>query len=143
MVHDKYEPDFIVGISRGGLIPAVMLSHLFNVPMVPVVWATRDFVEEDHERVTQVRDLVLGDEKDVLIVDDICDTGHTFETFQECLMQDQISGYAPGVEFASLHIRYSAEFAPRYYAVEIPDESWIIYPYEREPQNHAIDNLPK
>ena len=107
--------------------------------MLPVVWATRDFTGQDHERVDQVRELVMGQQKEVLIVDDICDTGATFESFQEYLMPEQVSSYAPGVEFCSLHLRYSSNFLPCYYAVEIPDESWIIYPYEREPQHGPID----
>jgi len=135
----KFQPDFIVGISRGGLIPAVMLSHMFKVPMIPIVWATRDFIDMDHERVNQVQDLVRKDGKNVLIVDDICDTGKTFSSFQDNLMEEQIAGFAQGVEFASLYVRYTADFYPDHCAVEVPDESWVIFPFETEPQNHTTD----
>ena len=30
---DNWRPDYIVGITRGGLSAAVMLSHYFDVPM--------------------------------------------------------------------------------------------------------------
>lgn len=139
MVRKKYKPDFIVGISRGGLVPAIMLSHIFKVPMLPVVWATRDFIDMDRERVKQVQKLVRKQEKNVLIVDDICDTGATFESFQEYLMEDQCASFASGVEFCSLYVRYTAEFNPTYWAVEVPDESWIVFPFETEPQNHRED----
>ena len=40
---DNFNPDVIVGISRGGLIPGVMMSHKLNVPFKPVHASTRDF----------------------------------------------------------------------------------------------------
>ena len=45
----------ITGIKRGGLIPAVMISHKLNIPYV--------------DRIN----------KDTLVVDDICDTGETLK----------------------------------------------------------------
>ena len=29
----NWRPDYVVGLTRGGLIPAVLLSHYFDVPM--------------------------------------------------------------------------------------------------------------
>ena len=62
-----YRPDHIIGISRGGLIPAVALSHLLEVPMTPLTWQTRD------GDIKQMIDIPKGS----LIVDDINDTGKT------------------------------------------------------------------
>jgi uncharacterized protein len=45
----------ITGIQRGGLIPAVMISHKLNIPYVSRI------------------------NKDTLVVDDICDTGQTLQ----------------------------------------------------------------
>ena len=45
----------ITGIQRGGLIPAVMISHKLNIPYVSKT------------------------NKDTLVVDDICDTGETLK----------------------------------------------------------------
>jgi uncharacterized protein len=58
--------DLICGIPRGGLIPAVMLSHRMKIPM------TMDLIG----------DFRAG--KKILVVDDIADTGHTLsQIFQE------------------------------------------------------------
>lgn len=51
------EIDVIYGCPRGGLIPAVMLSHKLGLPLIT-----------DECKIT----------KTTLIVDDICDTGNTF-----------------------------------------------------------------
>ena len=45
----------IIGIQRGGLIPAVMISHKLHIPFVSRI------------------------NKDTLVVDDICDTGETLK----------------------------------------------------------------
>lgn len=45
----------ITGIQRGGLIPAVMISHKLHIPFVSRI------------------------NKDTLVVDDICDTGETLK----------------------------------------------------------------
>ena len=49
----------IMGLPRGGLIPAVMLSHKLNLP------------------------LVLSHTENTLIVDDICDSGETFTNIHQ------------------------------------------------------------
>ena len=51
----------IYGLPRGGLIPAVILSHKLNVPLFKTGF-----------------DVLVGS---VLIVDDICDTGETLEKY--------------------------------------------------------------
>jgi hypoxanthine phosphoribosyltransferase len=51
----------IKGLQRGGLIPAVMLSHLLDIPMT------------NNEVVSST----------VLIVDDICDTGKTLTYYKQ------------------------------------------------------------
>ena len=43
IAEDNFKPDVIVGISRGGLIPGVMISHKLNIPFKPVHASTRDF----------------------------------------------------------------------------------------------------
>ena len=46
---DKFDPQVIVGLSRGGLTPGVMISHWMNKPFKPVQAALRDFAEwEDY-----------------------------------------------------------------------------------------------
>ena len=32
ITNSNWRPDYVVGITRGGLLPAVMISHYFNVP---------------------------------------------------------------------------------------------------------------
>jgi hypothetical protein len=42
MSKDNWIPDYIVGITRGGLVPAAMLSHYLDVPMHTLNISFRD-----------------------------------------------------------------------------------------------------
>ena len=78
---DDFEPDVIVGISRGGLIPGVMISHKLNIPFKPVHASTRDFPHWENY-------LPKSNDSKVLIVDDICDSGETFERLSKYIKEN-------------------------------------------------------
>lgn len=127
--HKGRKPDVIMGISRGGLVPAVILSHRMNLPMVPLRWSTRDFLYNDEDTINDISD-EIQDGKTVLIIDDICDTGHTFR-----LLADFFDNL-PGVDkdkiiWAALHRREGAAFDLDICAEVIQDEGWVVYPYEQ------------
>ena len=66
IVLDNFKPDVIVGLSRGGLTPGVMMSHWMNKPFKPIKTSLRDFPEwEDY--------LPRKTDERVLILDDVCD----------------------------------------------------------------------
>lgn len=67
----------VVGISRGGLIPGVIVSHILNVPFEPVSWQTRDGYSQDAEKVAE------NNHGTTLFIDDICDSGLTMEDVAE------------------------------------------------------------
>ena len=78
---DGFKPDVIVGISRGGLIPGVMISHKLNIPFKPVHASTRDFPHWENY-------LPKSNDSRVLIVDDICDSGETFERLSNYIKEN-------------------------------------------------------
>jgi uncharacterized protein len=75
IANSKWRPDYIVGITRGGLTPAVMISQYFNIKMNSLDISLRD----DGDLVTNAGMSVDAfDGRKILIVDDINDTGATF-----------------------------------------------------------------
>ena len=88
-------PDYIVGITRGGAIPAVMLSQFLGVPMRPLEVSLRDggqtvsdlSMAEDAFGYHRTDDLPGVSNpalrQNILIVDDINDTGATFNWIKE------------------------------------------------------------
>jgi hypoxanthine-guanine phosphoribosyltransferase len=71
----NWRPDYVVGITRGGLIPAVMISHWLSVPCETLKVSLRDG-EAPESNLWMAEDAKSG--KNILIVDDINDTGATF-----------------------------------------------------------------
>ena len=111
---------YISGIPRGGLIPAIMLSHKLGVTYIPF----------DEAKKFGRHDLRFKNE-DILLVDDICDSGVT--------MKD----YAPRFITATLCLRYISETIPEYYGEKIKDDRWLVFPWERNDSNtkqNYLDN---
>ena len=97
-----WRPDYIVGITRGGLIPAVMISQYFNIPLHTLNVSLRDgdvgpesnlWMAEDALGPLSKNRSVDNDTtfKNILIVDDINDQGTTLNW----IMQDWPSGCFP------------------------------------------------
>jgi hypoxanthine phosphoribosyltransferase len=105
ITNSNWKPDYIVGLTRGGLVPAVMISHYFNIPMHTLSVSLRDSVVDSESNLWMAEDalgpqtperyinnendigeilgaasdlLELGSTyKNILIVDDINDSGAT------------------------------------------------------------------
>lgn len=139
ITNSGWRPDYIVGISRGGLLPAVMISHYFNIPMKPLQVSLRD-----HEDC--VSDLGMAEDafegKNILIVDDINDQGSTLNW----IMNDWPSGCFPesekwehvwghNVRFAVVVDNLSSQcsIGMNYWGMEVnkaEEDVWIDFPYE-------------
>ena len=121
---DKFDPNVIVGLSRGGLTPGVMMSHWMKKPFKPIKTSLRDFPEwEDY--------LPRKTDERVLIVDDICDSGETFHKIREHINERKKNGV--DVRFATLWWNNECNFEPHYYVNEIAKDStktWIHFCWE-------------
>ena len=124
IVLDKFDPDVIVGLSRGGLTPGVMMSHWMEKPFKSIKASLRDFPEwEDY--------LPRKTDERVLIVDDICDSGETFHKIREHINERKENGV--DVRFATLWWNSECNFEPHYYVNEIAKDStktWIHFCWE-------------
>lgn len=121
----KLKPELLVGITRGGLVPTVHLSHALNVPMETIAWSTRD--GDKNEMNQNVVD-AIAEHKTVVFVDDINDTGKTFEAIREA--------YQPGARlntfFVSLLEKTDSEFLVDASCLSINDPRWIVFPWEKD-----------
>ena len=119
MHKDKFVPDVVVGLSRGGLQPAVMLSNYFDVPMIPVSLALRD---HQVERL----DFEIDPGKKYLVIDDINDTGATLERLSQYMVEAQWRS-------AVLINNLPSPFEPDYQGIEInkdEEDVWVVYTWE-------------
>ena len=102
------------GLPRGGLIPAVLLSHRLNIP----------FVSQAN---------IAGVSGNILIVDDICDSGRTLKRFK----------FEENVYTATLHWKQSAEYQPNYFWEIAYENEWIVYPWENKDSQTKPDYATK
>lgn len=65
----------IVGINRGGCLPAVCLSHALKLPATMIDWSTRDGANVHPRSLYGYFEEISGKYKNVLIVDDLVDSG--------------------------------------------------------------------
>lgn len=91
-----FAPDYILGIARGGLVPAVYLSHRLKLPMLSVRISLRDHSHTDDLEVVANK---LRQGKRILVIDDICDSGDTLRLIQDLLL-DMVEEGEPAPEWA-------------------------------------------
>ena len=123
MSQNEEEYDFVVGLTRGGLVPAVCLSHTLNVPMISINWSTRDSCISYLDQQTLQR--IKG--KKILIVEDIVDSGETLKSLCEALKDVCV------FDIAALVYNTSQSIKPRYYDVTIDRKvyaDWIDFFWE-------------
>jgi uncharacterized protein len=122
-------PETLVGVTRGGWVPARMLSDRLGVKRVVSIRAQHWGVTATPDGVASLSEGLSGPVagERVLIVDDITDTGESLALAVEHVR----SAGAPQVETATfLHIPHS-KIVPTYFAEEIPRDAWvwIVFPW--------------
>ena len=122
-----FKPDVIVGISRGGLVPARILSDILNnknLAVLGIIFYKGVGARTKSPQITQDLTKDLKGKK-VLVVDDVSDTGKSL-----IVAKDYIANKgASEIKVATLHYKPHSKFKPDYY-IRTTD-AWIVYPWER------------
>lgn len=154
ITNSKWRPDYVVGLTRGGLLPAVMISHYFDIPCETLKVSLRDgdggesnlWMAEDAFGYVDDPNAVLkfdtAKAKKILIVDDINDSGATLNW----IMSDWRSSCLPGnnqwdyvwnnnVRFAVVvdNLASKCNVKMDYVGMEInkaEKDVWVDFPYE-------------
>ena len=122
----------IICIARGGLRVGDVVSRIFELPLA--ILSTHSYTAEggtlrgelvvaEHMTMTSQR---LGDQ--VLLLDDMVDSGHTLETVHRTLPKR--FAHISEVRTAVLWYKGHSVFKPDYYVEHLPDNPWIYQPFE-------------
>lgn len=154
MVEDHWRPDYIVGLTRGGLVPATMLSHYMNVPMHTLNVSLRDSELGPESNCWMAEDAfgytgptTDGDSprstrgKNILIVDDINDSGATLNWIRDdwqsgCLPADPRwdNIWGNNVRVAVMINNEASEFQDVSYVGlninKLEEPIWCVFPWE-------------
>ena len=123
-----FKPDVIVGVSRGGWPPARVMSDLLENPKLANV--TAEFyvgIAETKGKpvITQPVSVSVKD-KEVLVVDDVADTGESLRLVRAHLEERG----ATEVKIATIYYKPWSILIPDYYEKET--SLWIVFPWERK-----------
>lgn len=139
---DQWKPDYVVGLTRGGLVPAHLISQYLGCSMETLKVSLRD--DNQCESNFWMAEDAVGHQskKNILIVDDINDSGATINWIR----QDwQGSCWPDSPEWANIwgeNVRIAVlvdnqssecEIPISYSAVEVnklEDPQWIVFPWE-------------
>ena len=157
MYKDNWRPDYIVGITKGGNVPATILCNMLGIRGEALKVSLRDddmgpesncwMAEDafgyiyDEERTEAYQRSDVYKKKNILIVDDINDTGATFNWIKQdwqssCLPNDPNwdTVWGQNVRFAVLTENLSSEFGGVTYSVhevnKAEEDVWLVYPWE-------------
>lgn len=113
----------IVAIARGGLVPGAILAQRFKIRHIETVClASYDDVSLNRSDLVTLKPLSLPkDGQGWIVVDDLVDTGKTFELVRNML---------PKAHFACIYAKPVGEHAVDTFARPVAQDTWITFPWE-------------
>ncbi len=126
IVKSGFKPDVIVGIARGGWIPARILSDVLFAETLQNIRIEYYSDVGKRGREPKITQPITGtmEGKSILLVDEVADTG---DSLFHAIEHVKALG-AGHVKSAVLHFKPWSRVAPDYYMVKT--ESWTVYPWE-------------
>jgi xanthine phosphoribosyltransferase len=116
----------IVTVTRGGLVPAAIVARELDVRLIETICvASYDHTRQGELRVLKgVADEIMrmnGDGQEVLIVDDLVDTGATAKVVRDLL---------PRAHFATVYAKPMGRPLVDTFVTEVSQDTWIFFPWD-------------
>lgn len=120
-------PDAIIAVARGGLTPAHFISLALDIREVYAINAISYDDQKRSEVITVSNIPEIKNARNVLIVDEIIDSGRTMSKIYT-ILNDKYGEI--NFKVATIFYKKSAEFTPDYYAKETAE--WVDFFWERD-----------
>lgn len=125
-IRSDWQPEIIVGIAKGGVIPASFISSALQLNFFPIRLSSRDNEKVIHqEPVWYVYPTAAVKNKKVLLADDICVAGRTLTMAKKQILKLK----AKEVRTATIAI-HKKSMRPDYVVLE--SDALIIWPWDRD-----------
>jgi len=113
----------VVAITRGGMIPAMIVSRELDIRVVDTI-SVRSYSHQSQAeaRVTKSPQAeLMGDGTGILVIDDLVDTGRTLELVRHLY---------PKAHFATVYAKPSGRPMVDSYITEVSQDTWIFFPWD-------------
>jgi len=122
----RFEPNIIVGLTRGGWIPARVLSDLLEIFDLATLggefYLGVTKTRKEPVLTQSVSGIVTG--KNALMVDDLADSGKSLQLVREHILQQGVRE----VRIATLYCKPFSATKPEYYESET--HGWVVFPWD-------------
>lgn len=132
IVRKKGDWKAIAAITRGGLIPAAIIARELEIRMVGVIgiasyheYETRGQLQVLQRASPEVQDLAGGNGEQLLVIDDLSDSGGTFRAVQQMF---------PHAHRASVYAKHPrGTLATDSFFITVDEGTWIVLPWDSSP----------
>ena len=113
----------VVGITRGGLVPAMIVSRELDIRVVDTisVKSYNNQAQMDAVVTKSPQADLMGDGEGILIVDDLVDTGKTLELVRKLY---------PKAHFATVYAKPKGRPMVDTFITEVSQDTWIFFPWD-------------
>lgn len=120
---NNFVPDYLIGITTGGLIPLYFLAKKLKVDNIFTISIGKRSIAKELLPEVNLKD------KKILLVDEITESGKSLKEARDFL----IKRYSPRkIKTATLGINKDKCKVPPDFYVIIQQGEWIVFPWERE-----------
>ncbi|MBP9950264.1 MAG: xanthine phosphoribosyltransferase [Cypionkella sp.] len=113
----------VVGITRGGLVPAMIVSRELDIRTVDTI-SVKSYNHQSQAAASVIKSPqteLMGDGTGILIVDDLVDSGKTLEL---------VRNLYPRAHFATVYAKPSGKPMVDSYITEVSQDTWIFFPWD-------------
>jgi hypoxanthine phosphoribosyltransferase len=119
-IKDKGPWKKIVAVTRGGLIPTAIIVQYLDIRLVDTV-CLATYTRANQQTEAEIFKSHYDDSDRILVVDDIVDTGKTYEILHKFL---------PNATFVALYCKPAGEGWLDYAVNKIDQDVWLVFPWE-------------
>ena len=113
----------VLAVTRGGMIPAMIVSRELDIRTVDTISIKSYDQQKQAEAVILKKPdpRLIGDGDDILIIDDLVDTGKTLKIVKEIY---------PKAHFATVYAKPKGKEMVDTYITEVSQDTWIFFPWD-------------
>ncbi len=129
ILKSNFQPDYIIGITAGGLIPLYFLARKLNlVDKILTISANSYDKDKQHDlKILYLPEVDLSNKK-VLLVDEISGTGRTLREIARILIEKYQVRELRTVTFVTME---ESEFCPDFYG-RTEKKDWVLFPWDKK-----------